>query len=123
MSIGYSWCTVFFKHIENSLSASFECQVFIVRVQHVLISLIQLSRSIYLRNPISNSSAGSSSCRLPPPLLSLLNKVRKQSGEKMFVTWLSWWRSCSLTRITCICICGYVFVWVCKYGKSVLVGS
>lgn len=49
-----------------------------------------------------------------PLLLSLLNKVRRQTGEKMFVTSLSWWRSCSLRHSS------HVFVFVCASGFASL---
>lgn len=54
----------------------------------------------------------------PPLLLSLLNKVRRQRGEKMFVTWLSWWRSCSLRHglhvFVFVCMCAFLGLQVWK---------
>lgn len=52
-----------------------------------------------------------------PPQLFLLNKVRKERGGEMFVTWLSWWRSCSCwhgSHVSNVGMCESV--WVCKHG-------
>lgn len=65
----------------------------------------------------------------PPLLLSLLNKVRRQRGEKMFVTWLSWWRSCSLRHgshvfvFVCMCVFLGLQVWKIYCGRELKMSS
>lgn len=57
----------------------------------------------FIFKPLRNMSSSP-----PPLLLSLLNKVRRQRGEKTFVTRLSRWRSCTLSAVGvywCVCVC------------------
>lgn len=62
----------------------------------------------------------------PPLLLSLLNKVRRQSAEKTFVTWLVVVEKLhNLSRIACLCVGVYLVfqVWKIYCGWELMMSS